>query len=268
MRPIAEAAARAARLAGDYSPAAAFLVVLVLAWEAAVAALDVAPYLLPAPSRVWNAFLETRDLLPAHLRTTLAEALLGLALAALSGVALAAIIASSAFARRAIYPIVVVSQNVPLIVLAPLLVIWFGFGMAPKVLVVALAGFFPIAVNTVDGLRNADREMVELVRSMGASRGQVLRAVLIPSAVPSFFAGLKISAAYAVIGAVIGEWVGASSGLGLFITRSQSAFRVDRVFVAIALIATLSIALFAAVHLAERLAMPWRSGARTEEGSR
>ena len=179
----------------------------------------------------------------------------------------AAIIASSAFARRAVYPIVVVSQNVPLIVLAPLLVIWFGFGMAPKVLVVAIAGFFPIAVNTVDGLRGADREMVDLVRSMGASRGQVLRAVLIPSAVPSFFAGLKISAAYAVIGAVIGEWVGASSGLGLFITRSQTAFRVDRVFVAIALIATLSIALFALVHVAERLAMPWRAAARIEEGS-
>ena len=256
----------AVRLVRDYAPAAAFLGLLVLAWEGGVAAFDTPPYLLPAPSGIWEAFLETRDILPAHLRTTLAEALIGLALAALAGVALAAVIASSAFARRAVYPIVVVSQNVPLIVLAPLLVIWFGFGMAPKVLVVALAGFFPIAVNTVDGLRSADREMVELVRSMGASRGQVLRSVLIPSAVPSFFAGLKISAAYAVIGAVIGEWVGASSGLGLFITRSQTAFRVDRVFVAIALIATLSIALFTAVHLAERLAMPWRAAARTEEG--
>ena len=252
----------------DYVPAAAFLVLLVLAWEGAVAAFDIAPYLLPAPSGIWEAFLETRDLLLAHLRTTLAEALLGLALAAVAGVALAAVIASSAFARRAVYPIVVVSQNVPLIVLAPLLVIWFGFGMAPKVLVVALAGFFPIAVNTVDGLRSADREMVDLVRSMGASRGQVLRTVLVPSAVPSFFAGLKISAAYAVIGAVIGEWVGASSGLGLFITRSQTAFRVDRVFVAIVVIATLSIALFTVVHVAERLAMPWRAAARTEEGPR
>jgi len=261
-------ARRAARLARDYAPAAVFLVLLVLAWEGAVAALGVAPYLLPAPSRIWQAFIETRELLPAHLRTTVSEALLGLALAALAGVALAALIASSTFARRAVYPIVVVSQNVPLIVLAPLLVIWFGFGMAPKVLVVALAGFFPIAVNTVDGLRSADREMVDLVRSMGASRGQVLRTVLIPSAIPSFFAGLKISAAYAVIGAVIGEWVGASSGLGLFITRSQTAFRVDRVFVAIALIAALSIALFTAVHLAERLAMPWRSAGHPEEGSR
>ncbi len=255
-------------LARDYAPAAAFLVLLVVGWEVAVAAFDVAPYLLPAPSGVWTAFLETRELLPAHLRTTVGEALLGLALAAVAGVTLAAIIAGSSFARRAVYPVVVVSQNVPLIVLAPLLVIWFGFGMAPKVLVVALAGFFPIAVNTVDGLRGADREMVELVRSMGASRLQVLRTVLIPSAIPSFFAGLKISAAYAVIGAVIGEWVGASSGLGLFITRSQTAFRVDRVFVAIVLIAALSIALFTAVHLAERLAMPWRAASRTEEGSR
>src|SRR5690606_37588125 len=127
----------------------------------------------------------------------------------------------------------------------------------PKVVVVALYGFFPIVVATVDGLVSADREMVGLVRSMGAGRLGVLRYVLIPSALPSFFAGLKIAAAYAVLGAVIGEWVGAESGLGLFITRAQTSFRVDRVFVAVVIIALVSMALFAAVHIAARLATPW-----------
>jgi len=121
-----------------------------------------------------------------------------------------------------------------------------------------LIGFFPIAVNTAEGLMNADREMIALVRSMGASRWQVLRTVLVPSAVPSFFAGLQIGAAYAVIGAVIAEWMGASSGLGLFITRSQRAFRTDQIFMAVVVIALVSIALFVSVQLLARLAMPWR----------
>jgi ABC-type nitrate/sulfonate/bicarbonate transport system permease component len=161
-----------------------------------------------------------------------------------------------------VYPLLVISQNVPLVVIAPLVVVWFGFGMLPKVLVVTLMGFFPIVVATTDGLLRTDRELIELARSYGGGRWQVLRGVLVPSAVPSFFAGLQISAAYAVLGAVIAEWVGASSGLGLFITRSQTAFRVDRVFVAVAVIAALSIAAFAAVHLAARLAMPWQHVAR------
>jgi ABC-type nitrate/sulfonate/bicarbonate transport system permease component len=145
-----------------------------------------------------------------------------------------------------------------MIVLAPLLVVWFGFGITPKLLVVALIGFFPIAVSTADGLLNADRQLIDLIRAMGASRGRVLRTVLIPSALPSFFAGLKISASYAVLAAVIGEWVGASSGLGLFITRAQTAFRTDRVLVAVVVIAAISVTLFLATQLLARMAMPYR----------
>ena len=250
------------RAARDYAPAALLLVALVMAWEVVVRALDVAPYLVPAPSRVWTAFTEVAGILPGHLRTTTSEAAVGLALSAVLGAACAALLAWSTPLRRAVYPLLVISQNVPLVVIAPLVVVWFGFGMLPKVLVVTLMGFFPIVVATTDGLLRADRELIELARSYGAGRWQVLRGVLIPSAVPSFFAGLQISAAYAVLGAVIAEWVGASSGLGLFITRSQTAFRVDRVFVAVAVIAALSIASFAAVHLAARLAMPWQHVAR------
>ncbi len=264
------AASRWPGLLRDYAPAALLLIALLGAWEAAVRILDVAPYLVPAPSRIVRASGEVSGVLPGHLSTTASEAALGLALAAVLGAACAALLAWSTPLRRAAYPLLVISQNIPLVVLAPLLVVWFGFGMLPKVLVVTLMGFFPIVVATTDGLLRADRDLVDLARSFGAGRGQVLRQILVPSALPSFFAGLQISAAYAVLGAVIAEWVGASSGLGLFITRSQTAFRIDRVFVAVALVAALSIASFAAVHLAARLAMPWQHVARggTQEEAR
>jgi ABC-type nitrate/sulfonate/bicarbonate transport system permease component len=144
-----------------------------------------------------------------------------------------------------------------MIVLAPLLVLWFGFGMTAKVVVVALIVFFPVAVSTSAGLASVEPEALQLVTTMGASLSQRLRLVLVPAALPAFFAGLRISAAYAVAGAVVGEWVGASAGLGIYISRSQASFRVDQVFVAVAVIAILSMVLFALVHLMARLASPW-----------
>lgn len=241
-----------------YAPAVAFLLVLLGAWEVGVAVSNVEPYMVPSPRDVWQAFTEVRGVLPGHIRTTMTEALLGLGWACLGGVLVAGLLAASGALRRAVYPLLVISQNVPTIVIAPLLAVWFGFGMMPKVLIVSIICFFPIVVATTDGLLRADRELIDLARSFGAGRWRVLRSILTPSAVPAFFAGLQISAAYAVLGAVIAEWVGASSGLGLFITRSQTAFRVDRVFVAVVVIAGVSILLFAAVHLLARLSMPWQ----------
>lgn len=238
---------------------------LLLAWEAAPRALSTPRWMLPTPTDIARATVEVRDVLPAQIRTTLTEAMIGLAAAATSGLVVALAIAGSAFVRRLLYPLLVISQNIPLIVLAPLLAVWFGFGMLPKVLIVALVGFFPIAIATADALVHADPELLDLLRTMGASRWQVLRIVRLPGAIPAFFAGLRISATYAIFGAVIGEWVGARAGLGLFITRSQTAYRTDRVFVAVIVIAAISMALFALVQVAERLAMPWR--ARTEQES-
>lgn len=255
MRPTIRSAIRPVL---RYAPAVLFLVALVVAWDLVVRLRDIQPYLLPGPGRVWEAFLEVRGVLPGHIRTTLTNALLGLLVACIAGAATASLLAGFAPVRRAVYPLLVVSQNVPMIVMAPLIVVWFGFGMTPKVLVVALICFFPIVVSTTDGLLRADRELVDLARSFGASRLQVLRTILVPSAVPSFFAGLQISATYAVLGAVIAEWVGSRSGLGLFIMRSQSSFRTDQIFVAVVVIATVSILLFALVHLAARLTMPWQ----------
>ena len=257
------AAARAVR---QYLPAALFLAALIAVWDVWVRVAGTPAYLMPPPGSLVDAFLDQRGVLPGHIRTTLTEALLGLALAALLGVTTAALIASLPLARRVLYPLLVVSQNIPVLVLAPLLAVWFGFGLTPKVVIVVLIGFFPIAVNTADGLMNADREMVALVRSMGADRLKVLRLVLIPSAVPSFLAGLQIGAAYAVIAAVIAEWMGASSGLGLFIVRSQRAFRTDQIFMAVVLIALISIALFVCVQLLARYSMPWRHAGAPAEG--
>ena len=265
--PRAAPARRLLAVAAQYLPAAALLVLLVAGWEAWVRAFDTKPYVLPAPSRIWSAFLEVRGTLPGHLRTTMAESLLGLAFAAVVGLALAVVIALVPLVRRVLYPLLVVSQTIPMVVLAPLLIVWFGFGMTPKVVVVALIGFFPIVVATVDGLTSADRELVALVRSMGARRLAVLRYVMVPSALPGFFAGLKIAAAYAVLGAVIAEYMGGSSGLGLFITRAQASFRIDRVFVAVVAVALASIAMFAAVHLAARLATPWLYASTPGEGN-
>lgn len=241
-----------------YGPAVGLFVALLLAWELVVRALQVETYFVPAPTQIWRAAIEVQGVLPGHLRTTLIEAVAGLVLSAVAAVALAAAMVSVPALRRALYPLLVVSQNVPLVVIAPLIVVWFGFGITPKILVVQTVCFFPIVVNTTEGLLAADRDLLELVRSMGGSRWQALRLVRLPAALPAFFSGLKISASYAVLAAVIGEWVGASSGLGLFITRAQTSFRTDRVFVAVVVVAAISIALFALVEVLARLALPWR----------
>jgi len=238
-------------------PAAVLALLLLAAWEAGVRALRVPAYLLPAPSAVVRALAELRATLPGHALATMVTATTGLAAAAATGVALAVAIRSLPLVRRVLYPLLVVSQTVPMVVLAPLLVAWFGFGIAPKIGVVALVAFFPVVVSTVEGLDSAEPEFVDLVVSMGAGRAALLRHVLLPAALPGFFAGLAIAATYAMVGAVIAEWMGASSGLGLLITRSAASFRVDRVFAGVAVVAAVSVALFAAVHLLARVAMPW-----------
>lgn len=242
----------------SWLPPAVLIAILLAAWEVGVAAFDTPAYILPAPSAVWAAFGEVRPLLAEHILTTTTEALAGIAIGAAAGVALAVAVWAVPLLRRLTYPLLVTSQTVPMVVLAPLLVLWFGFGMTPKVIVVALIALFPVAISTVEGLAGADPEQIDLLRSMGADRHRILRLVLVPTATPAFFAGLRIAAAYAIAGAVIGEWVGASSGLGLFLTRSQTSFRVDRVFVGVAVIAVLSVTLFGIVHLLARLAAPWQ----------
>ncbi len=245
------------RTARAWLPPVVLLAALLGVWELWVRLRHVPPYVLPAPSRLWPAFWTARPLLWGHLRTTLGETVLGVVLGAALGAVLAIAIASVPLLRRALSPLLVASQTIPLIVLAPLLVLWFGFGVTPKVVIVVLIVFFPVAISTATGLMAVDQDQIDLARSFGASRAQVLRLVTLPGALPSFFSGLRISSAYAVAGAVYGELIGGSSGLGLFIERSRRSYRVDQVLVAVVLIALLSAALYGLVNLASRLATPW-----------
>lgn len=242
----------------DGALAVGLLGLLVVAWQLYVRVFDVAPYLLPPPSDIWQAFTEIRGTLPGHIGATVTAAVLGLVVGAAVAVALAVVIATVPLVRRVLLPLLVVSQSIPMVVVAPLLIVWLGFGLAPKVVVVALIVFFPVVVATVAGIDATDRDLVDLVRSMGAGRSRILRTVQVPAALPSFFAGLQVSAAYAMLGAVIAEWMGASEGLGIFLTRAQTSFRLDRVFVGITAIALVSVALFLAVRLLARLATPWQ----------
>lgn len=227
-------------------------------WEVTVVVRDTPRWLLPRPSAIGRELVESRALLWRHTWTTLQEMLFGLALAFALGVLLAVAIASSRLVERSLYPAVIASQAVPIIALAPILLIWFGYGMTPKVIVVVLTCFFPIVVNLVDGLRAADADAIALLRSMGASRWQLLRLVRVPAALPHLFSGTRIAAAWSVIGALVGEWVGASQGLGYLMIRSQSQFQTPRLFAAVLIAALLGVVLFVVVAALERILLPWR----------
>jgi ABC-type nitrate/sulfonate/bicarbonate transport system permease component len=214
--------------------------------------------IFPPPSRIMAALWRTRALLPAHIATTLTETILGTVAGVLGGVLVAVSTVALPLFGRAVQPILIASQTVPVQILSPLLVLWFGFGLTPKIVVVALVVFFPVAVSTNAGLRTADSETLDLVRSLGASKAQQFRFLLAPAALPAALSGLRISLTYAVAAAAISESIGATSGLGLYIARSQRGFRYDQVFVGVLVVTTLSIALFSIVYVLDRLLCPWR----------
>jgi ABC-type nitrate/sulfonate/bicarbonate transport system permease component len=251
-------------LARRYAPPLLLILLVLGIWQVLTWALSVPKWLLPSPWQIVVAGVEARGLLGLHTWQTLKETWLGLGLAVLVGLGLALVIDFSGLLRRTVYPLLVASQTVPILALAPLLIIWFGYGMLPKVIVVALVCFFPIVVSTADGLRVADPDLMALLRAMGANRRQIFFRVRVPGALPSFFSGLKIAITYSVVGAVIGEWVGASQGLGIFMIRSSKNFLTDRVFAAIAVTSLLSIVMFGGVMLLERSLLPWYHARREE----
>jgi ABC-type nitrate/sulfonate/bicarbonate transport system permease component len=236
---------------------AALLVLAIGGWELLARLGDVQDYLLPAPSEVADALWRDRDLLAPDAWVTLREVLLGFALALAIGVAIALVLHLSPLLRRAIYPLVVASQAVPVIVIAPILVIWFGFGITPKLIVIALICFFPVVVNTLDGLEAADRDQVKMLRTLGASRLDLLRRLELPSSLPFLFSGAKIAVAVAVIGAIFGELVGSDAGLGHAIQVGTAELETARVFAAVLILSVMAIALFGIVALIERRAVPW-----------
>jgi len=247
------------RHVSNISPSNTVIILIIIFWEVAVKFWDIPRGILPAPSQIMGEAFRLRSVLLGHALTTVTEALGGLILAIFVGAIVGALISSFGFIRRAFLPILVITQNIPMMVLAPLIVVWFGFGIQPKIGIVTLVCFFPIAINTADALMRSDQELLELLKSMGATRWQLLRLVRIPQALPAFFSGLQIAATYAILGAVFSEFAGGTSGLWLFIGRSQRAYRTDQMFVAVVLIALLSICLFLLVRWLARVAMPWHS---------
>ena len=244
-------------------PPTFFLAALIGLWQVWTSVGHVAPWVLPSPGAVARSGWDVHAALVGHTMTTLTEAIVGLGLGTVVGLVVALIIDRVPSVQRAVWPVIVTSQTIPVIVLAPLLAIWFGFGLQPKIVLVALITFFPVTVSAVAGLGGVDPEQVDLVRSFGGTRRQVLTMVKIPSALPAVIAGVQIAAAYAIGDAVIGEYIGGSSGLGIFIDRSRSSYRTDQMLAGVVVIAVLSIVLFGVVGIVGRHLTPWRQAATT-----
>ena len=235
-----------------------FLTLLVIIWQFIVDSGIIARYILPSP---WDVVVVSIRILPdlkGHLYTTLQEALTGFMIAILFSVILAILMDNFTLVKKAVQPLLVVSQTIPIMVLTPLFAMWFGFGLLPKIMVVILVCFFPIVVSLLEGLNTLDPDLLNLMKSMKASRWQMFYLAKFPSSLPNFFSGLKIAATYSIIGAVIGEWMGGMSGLGVYMTRVRQSFALDKVFATILIIIFLSIILFKIIELIQFLLMPWR----------
>lgn len=248
-----------------YGLPALLLTMLVMMWEVFVWWREIPVWLLPAPSDVLLALINNHEILATHVGATLLVALVGLLCGLVAGVGLALVLDASSLARRALSPLLIASQTIPIVAIAPLLVVGFGFGILPKVIVVALVTFFPIVISMFDGLQSADRDAIRLLRAMNASHWQMVRLVRLPSALPSLFSGMKIAVSYSIIGAVIAEWIGARAGLGVYIARSLRGFRTDHVFVAAFATSLLTIVLFVLVVLLERWCLPWNRQRRSSK---
>jgi putative hydroxymethylpyrimidine transport system permease protein len=235
----------------------ALLTAMVGVWELVVRAAHVPDYLFPAPSAIAASLGSDRGLLASATLVTVREVVLGYLLAVALALALAVLLHFSDALRRALLPILVLSQTVPTVLLAPLLAILLGYGITPKLVVVAIVCFFPIVVNTVDGLRSTDAELVQMMRTLHGSRLAIFRRVEVPGALPAVFSGARIAATYAAVGAVFGEWAGSSAGLGFVMLQAQPALLTARIFAAVLILCALALTLYAVVSLAERLLVPW-----------
>jgi putative hydroxymethylpyrimidine transport system permease protein len=240
------------------------LIVLLGAWELYVDLGGVDPVILPAPHDVASALFNDRSLLWSNFLVTAKEVLLGILVAALLGVALAIVIHFSDTLRRALYPLIVASQAIPVIVLAPILLTWLGFGLLPKLVVIALVSFFSIVVTTLAGLAAVDPDLIKLMRTFDATRIRTFRLIELPAALPGVFTGTRIAVAVSVIGAVFAEWIGSNSGLGYVILISTPQLLTARAVAAVVILCLFAVVLFGLLTLAERLAVPWAYQPRGE----
>ena len=241
-----------------YKNSLILIILILVLWEVLVRVFSIPVYILPPPSKIFETIVVSSPLLLKHSFYTLSEMVLGFALAFVVGVTLAYLMFKFPAVERAFYPIIIGSQSIPVFAIAPLLVIWFGYGLSSKVVMTSLIVFFPITVNTLDGLKSADPDIVKLFELLGASDFQILTKVRIPSALPFILTGSKIGISVSTIGAVIGEWVGARYGLGYLMLHANAQLRVDLIFAAIFYLTVMGVGLFSLVSYLEKVLMPWK----------
>jgi ABC-type nitrate/sulfonate/bicarbonate transport system permease component len=253
------------RQAARYAPGLLMPIAILVVWQLYGTAADVDPTVLPTPTRIISQLFEQRDIAWTNTAQTLEEMVVGFSLSVIVALLIAFVMDNIRWVRNALSPTLIASQTIPVIAIAPLMIIWFGFGLLPKVLLIILVTFFPIVVALLDGFAATEREAMDLLRTMGSSRLQTFRLVRFPGALPNFFTGLRISATYAVLAAIFAEYVGAYHGLGIWMSQSKSSFRTDLVFGAIGICALISVALFALIAIVARFVMPWYFAARKGE---
>lgn len=237
-------------------PFAAIAAILII-WQLACSLGWIPRFMLPSPVDVVKALVSDFPLLMSHAGVTVLETVIGLAIGIVIGFLLALLMDMFSPLYKALYPLIIITQTIPTVAIAPLLVLWFGYEMLPKVILIVIIVFFPISVSLLEGFRSADSDTLNLMRSMGASKAQIFRYIKFPGALGQFFASLKISVSYAVVGAVISEWLGGFNGLGVYMTRVKKAYSYDKMFAVIFLISALSLLLMWLVKLLQRKCMPW-----------
>jgi ABC-type nitrate/sulfonate/bicarbonate transport system permease component len=240
------------------APRFLFLLLLLALWQTVSGLGLVPPYMLPSPLRIVRAMANDFPLLMRHTGVTMLETAVGLLLSLAASFVLALVMDNTAFLRRQIMPILLFTQTVPTIAVAPLLVLWLGYGASPKIALVFITCFFPLTVGLLSGLQSADEDSVQLLKSMGATRRHIYRYLKLPSSLPGFFSGLRIAGSYAVIAAVVAEWLGGNNGLGVYMTRVRKSYSFDKMFAVILLTAALSLVLMRGIEELEKRVVRWK----------
>lgn len=259
---LARVSEQAQELLGALWRPALFLGLMVLVWWFITDRQWVRPYLIPAPGDVWNTFVSDRELLLRHTYVTLYETVAGFVLSVVFGLIAAVAIVYSPAVEKTLYPLLLAAQVIPKIAIAPLFVVWLGFGPAPKILVAVLIAFFPVVISGVAGLRSVDPELLDLSATMGATPLQVFRKIRFPAALPHLFSGIKVAATLAVVGAVVGEFVGANEGLGYILLIANGNLESDLLFAGLIIMSLIGVVLFVVLEIAEKLLLPWHASRR------
>lgn len=236
-----------------------FILILLGLWEIVVRTGGIEKYIMPAPSDIIKVLHNDFKTMIPHILATLYEGFVGFVIAIILSIILAIIMDMMPLIKKSLYPVLVISQTIPTIALAPLFIIWFGFGALPKIIVVVIVCFFPIVISIVDGLEGVDKDLINHFKLMGASKLNIFMHLKLPYGMINFFSGMRIAATYSIMGAVIGEWLGGDKGLGVYMTRARSAYALDKMFAAIVIIVIISMTIFILVSIIEKIFTPWNN---------